>query len=570
MDNRIVLTDYVRRMTGALLQSGVKSVVISPGSRSTPLAYAFASTDNLDVYMQVDERSAGYFALGLAKATLEPVVLLCTSGTAASNYHPAITEAYYARIPLIVITADRPHELREVGAPQAIDQIRMYGQHVKYSIDFPLAERNPTIDDFIDRHINRAVSVALTAPLGPVHLNVPFREPLLIDFERPTPNLSFSKRIVGESMLDTNTAKQMTDLLQDAERGMIIVGDLPIGLDKKEFWNFATALQWPVLCDPLSNLRAELPDNCHLLCIDHYDAILKSETFKEKAIPTTVIRFGAQPVSKPLSLFLKKVKPAVVIAVDEAPGFRDSLGIVTHHIQVSPTSVFQLTVNRPRTAYTELWARANRIASEVTEHYEGVPGDEGIIAKLLLEHLPDCVDFISGSSMPIREVDTFFRKTRKDIFHFANRGTNGIDGVVSTALGIQTARKRPTWLLIGDLSFLHDVNGLIVSRFHEMDLSIVIINNDGGGIFSYLPQSTVPEHFEELFGTPTGLTFEHIAAMYEAQYASVTTAESFQTELAKPKNKPIRIIEVFTDRQINVKAHRDLWLQITERLDQDE
>ena len=160
MDNQKVLTNYVRRMTGALMNAGVKSVVISPGSRSTPLAYAFASTKILDVYMQIDERSAGYFALGLAKATGEPVVLLCTSGTAASNYFPAVTEAHYARIPLIVITADRPHELREVGAPQAIDQIQLYGNHVKYSVDFPLAEENSDVDDYIERHIQRAVSVA--------------------------------------------------------------------------------------------------------------------------------------------------------------------------------------------------------------------------------------------------------------------------------------------------------------------------------------------------------------------------------------------------------------------------
>ena len=195
MDNRTVLTDYVRRMTAALMMADVKAVVISPGSRSTPLAYAFASTEDLDVYMQVDERSAAYFALGLAKASGNPVVLLCTSGTAASNYHPAITEAYYARIPLIVITADRPHELREVGAPQAIDQIRMYGKHVKYSVDFPLAENNPDIEDFIDRHVSRALSVATSAPRGPVHLNVPFREPLLIDFDRETPKIDFPKTI---------------------------------------------------------------------------------------------------------------------------------------------------------------------------------------------------------------------------------------------------------------------------------------------------------------------------------------------------------------------------------------
>ena len=201
--------------------------------------------------------------LGLAKASGEPVVLLCTSGTAASNYHPAITEAYYARIPLIVITADRPHELREVGAPQAIDQIRMYGKHVKYSVDFPLAENNPDIEDFIDRHVSRALSVATSAPRGPVHLNVPFREPLLIDFDRETPKSTFQKRFKSVDSLDASTAQQITQsACRHRKKGFIIAGEMPIGFDKAAFWNFAKALQWPVLCDPISNLRTEVPEQC--------------------------------------------------------------------------------------------------------------------------------------------------------------------------------------------------------------------------------------------------------------------------------------------------------------------
>lgn len=569
MDNRSVLTDYVRRMTGALMNAGVTAVVISPGSRSTSLAYAFASTDNLDVYMQVDERSAAYFALGLAKASGNPVVLLCTSGTAASNYHPAITEAYYARIPLIVMTADRPHELREVGAPQAIDQIRMYGEHVKYSVDMPLPEDNSDIHDFIDRHISRAFSVATTAPSGPVHLNVPFREPLLIDFDRATPTSTFSQRLAGAATLDVAKVQLIKDILAESDTGIIIAGELPVGLDKQAFWQFASALQWPVLCDPLSNLRSEVPEHCAPLCIDHYDSLLKSVVFCDKVMPKTVIRFGAQPVSKSLSLYLKKVRPTTVIAVDESPEFRDSLGVVTHHIQTATHAIFPIIVDKPKTAYTELWVEANQLATTMTNSYKTVTGDEGIFAKMLLEYLPTGSDLVSGSSMPIRDVDTFFRATTKNVTIFANRGTNGIDGVVSTAFGIQAARKRPTWLYIGDLSFLHDVNGLIVSRFHDMDLTIVIMNNDGGGIFSYLPQSGVTNHFEELFGTPTGLTFNHIAAMYDAQYAAIRTPAEFQDELARVKNKPVRIIEVFADRQVNVQVHRELWKQITDRLDSD-
>lgn len=565
MGDKKTLTNYVRRMTSALMNAGVKSVVISPGSRSTPLAYAFATTKSLDAYMQVDERSAGFFALGLAKATGEPVVLLCTSGTAASNYFPAVTEAHYARIPLIVITADRPHELREVGAPQAIDQLQLYGNHVKYSVDFPLAEENSDVDDYIERHIQRAASVALTAPTGPIHLNVPFREPLQIDFELESPPTTFVRRILGEDSLDESTKRYIVDLVNKTKNGLLVVGELPIGINNELFWRFAKGLNWPVLCDPLSNLRAKVPTNCVDLCIDRYDALLKSELFKEKAIPDTVIRLGAQPVSKPLSLFLKKVRPQTVVLVDESPQFRDPLGIVTHHIQASTESFLHINVHSEESSYTGIWSRANDEAARVMENSVG--SDEGAYTRMLFSHLPDEADLVSGSSMPIRDVDTFFGKTAKDITIFANRGTNGIDGVVSTALGIQAARQRPTWLLIGDLSFLHDVNGLIVSRFHETDLTIVIMNNDGGGIFSYLPQAESGDHFERLFGTPTGLTFGHIAAMYDAQYSSIKSLEEFEKELNKEKKKNIRIIEVFTNRNENVIAHRTLWTEITKRID---
>ncbi|MBO1910115.1 2-succinyl-5-enolpyruvyl-6-hydroxy-3-cyclohexene-1-carboxylic-acid synthase, partial [Microvirga sp. 3-52] len=340
---------------------------------------------------------------------------------------------------------------------------------------------------------------------------------------------------------------------------------LPIGINTKLFWNFAKALNWPVLCDPLSNLRAKVPTNCMDLCIDNYDALLKSNRFKEKAIPDTVIRLGAQPVSKPLSLFLKNVRPNTVVLIDESPEFRDPLGIVTHHIQSSIEAFLQIDVQKEDSAYVKTWVQANDEASVVLENSSG--SDEGAYTQMLLSNLPDKSDLISGSSMPIRDVDTFFDKTEKDITIFANRGTNGIDGVVSTALGIQAARQRPSWLLIGDLSFLHDVNGLIVSRFHETDLTIVIMNNDGGGIFSYLPQAESGNHFERLFGTPTGLTFEHIAAMYDAQYSSIESIEEFEQELAQDKKKNIRIIEVFTNRKENVIAHRTLWNEITKRID---
>jgi 2-succinyl-5-enolpyruvyl-6-hydroxy-3-cyclohexene-1-carboxylate synthase len=567
MDNRANLTEYVHTIVQTFLQAGVQDVVISPGSRSTPLAYAFSQTQGFNTYMQIDERSAGFFALGLAKAKQNPVLLLCTSGTAAANYFPSIVEANYARIPLIVLTADRPHELREVGAPQAIDQVQLYGNHVKWSVDFPLADGYKETIPFVERHTGRAVTFAKAAPMGPIHINIPFREPLLLDFDYEVQPSTYQQSITGSIVASQSSIKLVEEMMVNTKRGFIIVGELSGDFSKQDFWAFAKSLQWPILADALSQLRSEVPEECGHLLIDQYDALLKSENFKKAVTPELVLRFGAQPVSKPLSLFLKEYRPAVYIVIDEDPLFRDSLGVVTHHIHSIP-QVFWNDVNRVQTNETlNIWTQANSIATEHIKRYIDDQQDEGAFAGKLFNLLPDGSDLISGSSMPIRDVDTFFNQTTKDIAIYANRGTNGIDGVVSTALGIQQARKRPATLLIGDISFLHDSNGLLVSRFHETDLTIVVMNNDGGGIFSYLPQSKEETYFEKLFGTPTGLTFDSIATMYQAEYFAVDSKEAFEDALTTHKHKDLRIIEVKTNRQENVIAHRHLWSGITEELD---
>ena len=571
MDNRKTLTEHVKRMTEGLVRSGVVHAVVSPGSRSTPLAYALATTEQVDVHLHVDERSAGFFALGIAKATQQPVVLLCTSGTAASNYHPAVTEAYYARVPLIVITADRPHELRDVGAPQAIRQTGMFGGHVKYDVDLPIPEDSDAVDDFLERQLARTVGIALTEPKGPVHINAPFREPLLIDLNQPSPDVTFIERIAGRISFTEQQATQVSQLFSSAKRAVLVMGESLQGFDKTEVWQFAERMNWPVLCDPLSNLRSEVPEASRHLCIDSYDALLKHESFANKVAPDLVVRIGPQPVSKPLTLFMKNVRPETYVVVDESPLFRDPLGIATHHLQVNPAEIFKISVTTQQEKdFTKLWSQGNDIAERITESFLSDQEHEGDFVRTLLSYLPEGCDLISGSSMPIRDVDTYFRKTKRDIAIYSNRGANGIDGVVSTALGIQMARKRPSYLLIGDLSFLHDVNGLLISRMETMDLTIIVSNNNGGGIFSYLPQASVPEHFEQLFGTPTNLSFAPIADMYGIQYKAVDSVKQLETELLAEKNAPLRIIEMTSNRDYNVTAHRELWKTIAEELDRHE
>ncbi|MCH4826897.1 2-succinyl-5-enolpyruvyl-6-hydroxy-3-cyclohexene-1-carboxylic-acid synthase [Planococcus halocryophilus] len=563
MTNRKALTEYVSAFTHSLVEQGVKDVVISPGSRSTPLAYACMKEEGLAVYRQIDERSAAYFALGLAKASGKPVMLLCTSGTAAANYFPAVVEAFYARVPLLVVTADRPHELREVGAPQAINQVNLFGTHVKWATDLPMPETENQLA-FLTRHLHRSVQNAMSEPRGPVHINVPFREPLRIDFEQDYVSNHEIAHFGGELSLSAEIRMFLQQLLKK-EKGLLIVGEQTQKMPN-EFWAFIEKLDWPVLADPLSNLRGNVPQSAKSLIIDSYDALLKSERFKETVIPDAVIRVGPQPVSKPLSLFLAAVKPETYVVFDESSMLRDPQSVATHHIQAAEKDLWQLSLeNKSTNTYRKKWTQASHLYWKVVEQHCQNELDEGVLAKVLFDRLDQC-DLIVSSSMPIRDVDTYFPTTERDIMLYANRGANGIDGVVSTAFGVQAAKQRPAYLYIGDLSFLHDMNGLIASKMQETDLTIVIMNNNGGGIFSYLPQSQEERYFEELFGTPTGLTFSDAANMYDAQYVSAETVVQFAAALDEPKTKSVKMIEVFTNRENNVTTHRKLWSRFDEEL----
>ncbi|WP_271852214.1 2-succinyl-5-enolpyruvyl-6-hydroxy-3-cyclohexene-1-carboxylic-acid synthase [Planococcus maritimus] len=564
MTNREFLTEYVLAFTHSLLHAGVTKAVISPGSRSTPLAYAFMKQQGIETYRQIDERSAGFYALGLAKASNAPVVLLCTSGTAAANYFPAIVEAYYARVPLIVVTADRPHELREVGAPQAINQINLFGSHVKWSVDLALPEQGNHLDS-LKRHLGRAATLAKTAPKGPVHLNVPFREPLSIDFDQAYVSGTELYRFESGERLTDKAADFLTEVFTQS-RGLLIAGE-NTGEIPVEQWEFIRRLGWPVLADPLSNLRANVPADLHELIIDSYDALLKNDKFADRVAPDAVVRIGPQPVSKPLSLFLRKAKPARYVVLDESPMLRDPQSAATHHIQQHFSALWQLKLKAKSShPYLNLWITAQKFVQETMETHCQEELDEGVLAKAFFDELNDC-DLTVSSSMPIRDADTYFQTTQRDVRIFANRGANGIDGVVSTAFGIQAANKRPGYLLIGDLALLHDLNGLIASKLQNADMTIVVMNNDGGGIFSYLPQSKEERYYEDLFGTPTGIQFKAAADMYGAEYFSAETVAQLQAALRTPKEKPVRIIEVATDRANNVTIHRKLWSRLGEGLD---
>ncbi|NLY79361.1 MAG: 2-succinyl-5-enolpyruvyl-6-hydroxy-3-cyclohexene-1-carboxylic-acid synthase [Lysinibacillus sp.] len=568
MSERKILTDYVYKVVASLLQNGVEDVVISPGSRSTPLAYAFVSTKQLNIYRQVDERSAAFFALGLAKSKGKPVVLLCTSGTAAANYYPAIVEAKYARVPLVVITADRPHELREVGAPQAINQIHLYGEHVKWFGEFPIPDGEKQTLSFIERHVARAVTIAKTYPLGPVHINMPFREPLLIDFQDQLPKATFLAGFESSIVPSRAALDALSTIINQTKRGLLIIGELPLGTNVEHLWAFIRKVKWPVIVESLSNMRTNIPEDCLQYVIATYDALLKCEEFKRKAYSESVIRFGAQPVSKFLSIFLTECAPSNYIVIDEDPMFRDSTSVSTHFLHASVGNWLEaLEIQSSiEEQFVHLWKTSDDIAKKYILQYIQNEKDEGAFVRYLLEQLPEKSDLFVSSSMPIRDIDTFLLPTTKDIQIFANRGANGIDGVISTAFGFAKGRSdRNVYLLIGDLAALHDTNAFLLTRYQHCKMTTIVLNNDGGGIFSYLSQSTVEEYYEDLFGTPTALKFNDVAKMYNMDYVKIEHFDE-KEKIFIENDQPLRLIEIMTDRKENVQAHRKLWQQIHSEL----
>lgn len=563
MTYKQTLTRYVRSFLSALKDYGVEHIVVSPGSRSTPLAYGVVSDPDFKVSIQVDERSAGFYALGIAKALEKPVVLVCTSGSAAANYFPAIVEAYYARIPLIVVTADRPHELRQVGAPQTIDQVKLYGDHVKWMFDYPLADSYEATEPFVYQQTVRVVAESLQAPKGPVHVNIPFREPLLIDLE-VKPDKKVTKAIrYPEQRLAERDKTELTCLINESNRGIVVVGEFT-STNRDAVEDFLTRLGWPILCDPLSNLRTTKNHLLHQLLIENYDGMLKNKECYEALKPDTIIRIGAQPVSKFLGIFLKESAPRVVISIDFSARFRDSLGLTTDLVIGDAASLQEIEVTQAFEHQTiTKWTTWNQQVRDLIKLYKEQQSDEGAYVATLLEHLPEDSLLFASSSMPIRDVDTFLQAKPSGVHVFANRGTNGIDGVASTALGAQKAAQRPLVLLIGDLAMLHDANALLLSRYQHVEGTIVVMNNDGGGIFSYLPQATIPEHYETLFGTASGLKFDKLAEMYGLSYTPVTSKKHLAELIVQP-TQGLRILEVSTHRPTNTETHRELWKQVAE------
>jgi 2-succinyl-5-enolpyruvyl-6-hydroxy-3-cyclohexene-1-carboxylate synthase len=564
-----------------LARSGLRHAVVSPGSRSTPLAVALWRQAEIEVTVILDERSAGFFALGAAQASGEPLALLCTSGTAAANYHPAICEADESGLPLVVLSADRPPELRGIGAGQTIDQIKLFGSSVRW---FCEVGTHAADDDGL-LHYRSVACRALAAARGetrpgPVHLNLPWREPLaplaVEGAVTATDPLALEGRpgrpLTAVTRIDLEPSAFLLDEVAghigDAIAGVIIAGRQLDPELREPLAHLARAAGFPILAEPTSQLRSGPHDRSNVIAT--YDQLLRDEHFAKSVVPDLVLRFGEMPTSKPLRAWLT-ASGADQIVVDPYGGWHEPSRRAAALLRADPTELasgWATRLESEQRPAPAAWIAAERAAREVlTDELEGGGEITEPALHLALGRAHRDGDLVyTASSMPIRDQESFLPSADADALFLCNRGANGIDGLISSGIGAAHASGRPTTIISGDLGLLHDIGGLAALRETSTPVRIVVIDNDGGGIFHFLPQQEAlgGEEFETLLGTPRGLSVEKAAALFDLPYRRLESLADLPDALAAGTG----LIEVKTDRTINVAAHRRLTERVAEVLGQ--
>ena len=536
-------TLWARAIVDELVAAGVGAVVVSPGSRSTPLTMAAARHDELHLFSQLDERSAAYFALGRARRTGRVTPLICTSGTAAANYHPAVMEADNAGVPLLALTADRPPELRDSGANQTADQEKLYGDAVRFYKDLPEPAAADRALRSLRTTVARAVATAEGTESGPVHLNVPFAKPL-----EPTPvagdvpddldPVAAAGRdgphvdVTPGSPEPDETALRELAAAFTADRGLIVAGPAdPPGLDPEAVTAFSHATGYPVLADPLSGLRFGGHTRVAPV-IGAYDAYLSAAVAGAEADgdwvdPEVVVRLGASPTSKRLRKYLAATDASQYV-VDPAGRWREAEFTATDLVVAEPSRLCaRLSGLVPGDggdpAWRDQWETADRLARD--RHRDAAAEadgfHEGDVLRVVAEAAPDPATLFVSNSMPVRDLDRFVPPSTTNITALGNRGVSGIDGIVSSALGAGSATTDDLTLVVGDLALYHDTNGLLAIGRCDVDATVVTINNDGGGIFHALPVESFDPPFTAAFKTPHGIAFEPVAALHGLEYARI-------------------------------------------------
>ncbi|HEX2057488.1 MAG TPA: 2-succinyl-5-enolpyruvyl-6-hydroxy-3-cyclohexene-1-carboxylic-acid synthase [Actinomycetota bacterium] len=546
-----------------LVRCGVRQVCLSPGSRSTPLAVAATSDERLRVQVSIDERSSAFLAIGIARASGVPAVVVSTSGTAAANFLPAIVEASNASVPAIVVTADRPPELRGTGANQTIDQVKVFGDAVRWFSETGVPDESQPLARYWRSLACRAYAEATGVDPGPVHLNVCFREPLVPDRDDAVVQglegrddgrawTEVPRRVVAPPPEDVEWLAQKAALV---ERGLILAGAGEV--DPSGVHALAAAAGWPVLAEPASGLRS----GPH--AISTYEALLRSG-WGESHRPDFVLRTGKIGISRVVNAFFRDGEQALV---DPAGRWLDPERAASRIVAADPGALCAAAAGRvqhERSSWLDQWMDAERASREAIDRVldSHTEVSEPRVARDLAAALPDGATLVVAASMPVRDLD-WFMAPRSGLRITGNRGANGIDGFVSTTLGVALASEGPAAALAGDLSMLHDQNGLLLARAEDVDAVFVVLNNDGGGIFSFLPQAESVPDFERAFGTPHGIDFAKVAALYDCGYRLLETTADLEPALtAAVAAGGVHLIEARTNRATNVELHRDLWAAV--------
>lgn len=559
---------WARALIEELARAGVEHVSIAPGSRSTPLVLALAAADAFTVHVHLDERSAAFFALGVGKATRRPAAVVTTSGTAAANLLPAVVEASQSETPLLLLTADRPIALRGADANQAIDQVRLFGGYVRAFFECA----HPEVQDRALRHLRqtaaRAVALATGPEPGPVHLNVPFAKPLeptpvpgdlperfTVEHARAargrTEGGPYTQVITARAAVDEATVRLLAQAVSGASRGLLVAGPaLDDRRTARALEKARTLSDFPLLADPLSGARCTraLPTPA----VAAYDLFLGRPSVRDALAPDLVLRFGSSPTSQRLLDWLEALDvPQIVI--DPGARWKDHLAVATTLVRADPLEVMEALAGALKGGWSHpswnaRWAAADEAARTALADAFAGEAFEGLVAAQVADALPDGATLFVSNSMPIRDVDAYVLPAARDLRLLGNRGASGIDGIVSTAFGVAASSPGPTAALVGDLAFLHDMNGLLAAREEGAALVLVLVHNDGGGIFHRLPIRAHEPEFTRFFATPHGLDFRHAAALYDLPFSSVAAAEVGNAVRAALAAGGVRIVEVRTDR----------------------
>jgi len=564
----------MRAFVDELARCGMRHACTSPGSRSTPLVISLAREPRLRCHSHVDERCAGFFALGLAKRSGLPAAVACTSGTAVAELGPAVIEAREARVPLLVLSADRPAELREVGAGQAIDQLKLFGSAAKWFFEVSLeGVAGPGQLRFVRTLACRAYWTALEGRPGAVHLNFPLREPLIGEGELPE---DASGRPGGQPYVrrsisvpaSADAERELGELVRGSRRGLLVAGrdEREDGLAAAAA-AFAQAAGWPLLGDPLSGARRGDA------ALAHYDALLRDGGFAAAHEPDLVVRVGDLPVSKPLRTWLAGLDGIEQVALDPEGAWQDPSSVLSRSLALDPTATLaaltqelEAGAGRERGAERDWlagWRGADELAAQaLLGVLDGHQVSEPAVAAELGTVLPGEATLFVASSMPVRDIESFWPVRQDPPRVLCNRGANGIDGTVSSAFGAAAAGGGPVVLLIGDVALAHDIGGLLAARRLGLALTIVLLDNGGGGIFDFLPVAGIPEQelYETHVATPTGLDFARAAELYGLGHELAGDIRGLRAALERSLAAPgSTIVEVKTERAANVGLHRRLW-----------